>query len=356
MQARVDKLRAALKEAGLEGLLVTSPGNRRYLSGFTGSAGALLITAGEALLFTDFRYVEQAGRQAPAFTVVQYDDLYAALGERLRTVGTGPVAFEAEHVTVAQMDKLREAAGVRWEPVRGIVEKLRAVKEPEELELIQKAIDIADRCFDHVVSHLRPGVTEREVAWWIEAFMREHGAESLAFPPIVASGPNGAMPHARPSERPLAAGEFVTLDFGCVWQGYCSDMTRTVFLGNPAQRDRELYELVLTAQQAGISAVRPGRTGREVDAEARRVIAEAGYGDAFGHGLGHGIGLEVHEEIPRLSARSETVLEPGMVTSVEPGVYLPGFGGVRIEDLVTVTEDGCRVLTKSPKELLCLPV
>ncbi|HLT58086.1 MAG: Xaa-Pro peptidase family protein [Limnochordales bacterium] len=356
MSTRLERLRARFAEAGIDALLVTGAANRRYLSGFTGSAGTLLITRDKALLLTDFRYVEQAGRQAPDFQIVHYDDPIQAIGEQAAKVPGRRIGFEAEHVTVAQMEKLRQAADVEWVATQRLVEEVRGSKEPGELALIEAAVALADRCFEHILPQLKPGVTEREIAWRMEVFMREQGAEGLAFPSIVASGPNGAMPHARPTDKPLAAGEFVTLDFGCIWQGYCSDITRTVFLGEPTAQHRELYDLVLRAQEAGIAAVRPGRTGREVDAAAREVIAQAGYGDRFGHGLGHGLGLEVHEEIPRLSTRSETVLAPGMVTSVEPGVYLPGWGGIRIEDLVVVTEDGCRVLTKSPKQLLCLPV
>jgi len=356
VSARIERLRSRFPAAGIDALVVTSSANRRYLTGFTGSAGTVVITPDQALLLVDFRYVEQASRQAPAFRVVRYDEVFQALGEQLGALGVRRVGFEAEHVTVAQMAKLREAAPVEWVATERLVEDVRAIKDAEELALIEEAVALADRCFEHILPQLKPGVTEREVAWRMEVFMREQGAEGLAFPTIVASGPNGAMPHARPTDRPLSAGEFVTLDFGCVWKGYCSDMTRTVFLGEPTPRHRELYDLVLRAQETGVSAVRPGRTGREVDAAARQVIADAGYGEAFGHGLGHGVGLEVHEEVPRLSTRSQTVLAPGMVTSVEPGVYLPGWGGIRIEDLVVVTEDGCRVLTKSPKQLLCLPV
>ena len=356
MKARIERVRAQFAEAGIEALFVTSAANRRYLSGFTGSAGTLFIPPGEALLLTDFRYIEQAAAQAPDYEIVRYDDPYKTFSERLAPFAGKRVGFEAEHVTVAQMEKVRAATAVEWVPTRLLVEKVRAIKDAEELELLETAVAIADRCFDYILAHLKPGVTEREIAWKMEVFMREQGAEALAFPSIVASGPNGALPHARPSDRALAAGEFVTLDFGCVWKGYCSDMTRTVFLGEPTDKDRELYDLVLTAQLAGVEAVRPGRSGKEVDAASRDIIAKAGYGDAFGHGLGHGVGLDVHEEIPRLSTRSDTVLAPGMVTSVEPGVYLPGWGGIRIEDLVVVTEDGCRILTKSPKQLVCLPV
>lgn len=363
MQDRIRQLRELFASVDIDGLLVTGSTNRRYMSGFTGSAGMLLITEDEALLLTDFRYVEQVKQQAPTFTLVQYEQPYKTLNERLMRYRGRRIGFESDRVTVDQLEQMKKAvsgddgaaADVEWVPVQGLVEQLRGVKSDEELALMQTAIDIADRAFDYILDVMRPGVTEREIAWKLEVFMREQGAESMSFPPIVASGPNGALPHARPSDKPLAAGEFVTLDFGCVWQGYCSDMTRTVFIGNPSEDDRALYDLVLRAQEAGVRAVKPGVVAKDVDAVARKIIADAGYGAYFGHGLGHGIGLDVHEEIPRLSKHGEVVLAPRMVASVEPGVYLPGRGGIRIEDLVVVTEDGCRILTNSPKQLLCLP-
>lgn len=358
MEKRIEAMRAALAEQNLDGFLVTGSTNRRYLSGFTGSAGALFISADEALLLTDFRYISQAGEEAPGFDVVRYDVLPHRLGELLAPRHGARIGFEAHKVTVSSMNELREAPGadgVQWVATRDVVERIRGVKSPEELLLMQRAIDIADACFEYIVEKMKPGVTEREVAWMMEVFMREQGASALSFPSIVASGVNGALPHARPSDKPLQAGEFVTLDFGCVWEGYNSDMTRTVFIGEPTEEDAALYELVLTAQEAGVAAVRPGIVAKEVDKVARDIITEAGYGDRFGHGLGHGIGMEVHEEFPRLSTRGEVTLVPGMVASVEPGVYIPGRGGIRIEDLVVVTEDGCRVLTKSPKHFIALP-
>lgn len=363
MQDRIRQLRELFASANIDGLLVTGSTNRRYMSGFTGSAGMLLITEDEALLLTDFRYIEQVKQEAPAFTLVQYEQPYKTLNDRLMRYQGRRIGFESDRVTVDQLAQMKHgasgddgaAADVEWVPVKGLVEQLRGAKSDEELALMQTAIDIADRAFDYILGVMRPGVTEREVAWKLEVFMREQGAESLSFSLIVASGPNGALPHARPSDKPLAAGEFVTLDFGCTWKGYSSDMTRTVFIGDPSEDDRALYDLVLRAQEAGVRAVKPGVVAKDVDAVARTIIAEAGYGAYFGHGLGHGIGMDVHEEIPRLSKQGQVVLAPRMVASVEPGVYLPGRGGIRIEDLVVVTEDGCRILTNSPKQLLCLP-
>lgn len=363
MNDRITHVRKALAEKELDGLLITGSTNRRYMSGFTGSAGSLFISGDEALLLTDFRYVEQAGDEATAYETVQYDDLYDRLGELFASRPGARIGFEADRVTVSQMEQLRAATernasvdgAVEWVATRDIVERIRGIKSEDELALMQKAIDIADDCFAFIVDHLKPGVTEREVAWKMEVFMREQGASALSFPSIVASGVNGALPHARPSDKPLAAGEFITLDFGCYWEGYASDMTRTVFIGEPTERDLAMYDLVLTAQKAGVAAVKPGVVAKDVDKVARDIITDAGYGGAFGHGLGHGIGMDVHEEFPRLNTRGEVVLEPGMVASVEPGVYLADWGGIRIEDLVVVTEDGARVLTKSPKHLITLP-
>lgn len=361
MQTRIDNLRGIIAEAGVDGLLITGSTNRRYMSGFTGSAGALFISGHEALLLTDFRYTDQAAQEASAYEVVIYNDLYTTLGELLAGRSGSRIGFEADRVTVSQMAQLEKAVAgpaggtVEWVATRDLVERLRGIKSVDELVKLQKAIDIADECFEFIVGKMSPGVTEREIAWQMEVFMRERGASALSFPSIVASGVNGALPHARPSDKPLAAGEFVTLDFGCIWEGYCSDMTRTVFIGEPTDRDRELYDLVLKAQVAGVDAVRPGVAAKDVDKVARDIIRDAGYGEAFGHGLGHGIGMDVHEEFPRLSPRGEVVLAPGMVASVEPGVYLSDWGGIRIEDLVVVTEDGARVLTNSPKHLMSLP-
>lgn len=352
---RLEAIRARLNEEGLDALLVQSAVNRRYLSGFTGSAGALVISPERAWIFVDFRYVEQAKAEAPAFELVQFDAFLPRLREVFQSAGIERVGFEAAHVSVAASKSLeRELPDVDWTPTVNWVETARGIKEPEELATMQQAIDLADEAFEHILGYLEPGRTEKEIALELEFYMRRRGAERLAFATIVASGPNGALPHAVPTDRELQRGDLVTLDFGCVVDGYASDLTRTVAIGELDGRGRELYELVLRAQLAGIQGVRPGRLGKEVDADARSVIAQAGYGEHFGHGLGHGIGLEVHEEFPRLSTRGEVELEPGMVCSVEPGVYIPGWGGIRIEDLVVVTSDGCRVLSRSSKELLII--
>lgn len=349
---RCAKARACLAREGADALLVTSRINRWYLSGFSGSAGWLLLTGQDAYALVDFRYSQQVREQAPGFTPVEGDDLMEALEGLVKRLGLRRIAFEAAHSTVKDQARREELMpGVEWVPTTGVVEEIRAVKEPGELARIERAVALADEAFTYILDRL-VGRTEREVALDLELFLRRAGASQAAFPFIVASGPNGAMPHAVPTERVIQRGDLVTLDFGAVVDGYCSDITRTVGVGPLTPKQREIYALVLEAQQAGIAAVRPGRLGKEVDADARRVIEAAGYGENFGHGLGHGLGMEVHEDPPRLSRRGQARLVPNMVTSVEPGVYIPGWGGVRIEDLVVVTEEGCRVLTRAPKELL----
>ena len=350
-KTRIAKLRNRLAEYEADAFLVTGAVNRRYISGFTGSAGWLVITSDQAFLLTDFRYVQQVKRQAPDFTLIEGIDPLDSLGELLSEIQAERVAFETEHTTVKDQTKREQhLPAVTWVPTERVVEWLRITKDDEELREIERAVAVADDAFTYIVDRLT-GRTEREVAFDLEMYMRKLGAERLSFPSIVASGPQGALPHAVPSDRTIGPGDLVTLDFGAVVNGYCSDMTRTVAVGRVDERQRELYALVKAAQERGVTAVRAGRLGNEVDAEARRLIDQAGYVEYFGHGLGHGVGLEIHES-PRLSKRGEDRLAPGMVTSVEPGIYIPEWGGIRIEDLVVVEDDGCRVLTRSPKELI----
>lgn len=349
---RLTNLRKKLQEKELDAMLVLGADNRRYLSGFTGSAGTLVISQDAAVLITDFRYIEQATAQAPEFEVRRYEDYLSTVKEVLEEHGCRRVGFESDIVTYDQYTKWKEKLKeIEWVPAAGLVEELRMVKSDEEIACIEKAAAIADEAWAELLPRMRPGATEKELALELEFLMRKKGAEGLAFNVILASGPNGALPHAVPSDRPLQEGDLVVMDFGARVNGYCSDMTRTVVIGKACQRSRTLYNIVLDAQQAAVAAVKAGRTGKEIDAVARGLIADAGYGDHFGHGLGHSVGLAIHED-PRLAPKAETVLQPGMVVTVEPGIYIPGFGGVRIEDLVVVTETGCRILTKSTKELL----
>lgn len=354
MNKRLEGLRRALGEHQVDAFMITRPENRAYMSGFTGSAGWLIITADKAFLITDFRYFEQATAQAPDFEVIKQGTLVTdTLREVLERAGVQRLAFEKEYVTYADYERYRERLGVDLQPVDGAVEKLRLVKDSGEVDAIRQAAAIGDKAFRRILDFLRPGLREDEVALELEFQMRKAGATGLAFDIIVASGPRSSLPHGRASDRVIQEGDFVKMDFGCVFNGYCSDMTRTVVMGEPDEKQREIYDIVLEAQVAAVKAVRPGLTGKELDEVARKIIADHGYGDKFGHGLGHGVGRMVHEG-PRVSSLGEDPLQPGNVITIEPGIYLPGWGGVRIEDLVVVTESGAEILTGSPKELIIL--
>ncbi|PYI55070.1 M24 family metallopeptidase [Paenibacillus flagellatus] len=354
-QTRLARLRDLMRERGLEALFVTGSHNRAYMSGFVGSAGYLLITQDKAYLLADFRYVTQAAEQAPAFEIVEHKPkVMETVKELLKGLGIGKLGFEQQHVTYASYASYAADLGdIALVPAEPLVELLRMVKDETELAIMREAAELADKTFAHVLTTLKPGITENDVALTIEFFMRQHGATSVSFDTIVASGERSALPHGRASDRVLRSGEFVKLDFGAYYKGYCSDITRTVMLGRPTDRHRDIYQIVLEAQLHTLDGIRPGMTGKEADALARDVIKRHGYGDHFGHGTGHGLGMEVHEA-PRLSTQADTVLKPGMTVTVEPGIYLPGFGGVRIEDDVVVTESGVQRLTQSTKDFIIL--
>lgn len=347
---RVERLRTLIVQQGLDALLVVGAENRRYLSGFTGSAGVLIITPHEALLATDFRYYEQVKLQAPDFALVEVVGLVAkALAAEVQRLGLRRVGFEAQNLTVDTYQQWQtEMPGVEWAPTKGLVESLRMVKDEGEIALIEQAVDLADAAMTHIMEWMRPGVTEREVSWELEVYMRTQGAERLAFTTIVGSGPNGAMSHAVTSERPIAWGDPVVIDMGAMVQGYCSDLTRSFCLGQASEEYLAIWHTVLQAQEAAERAIRPGLSGVEADATARRLIYDAGYEGKFGHGLGHGVGLAIHED-PRAGMTSEDTLAVNHILTVEPGIYLPGQFGVRIEDMVAITAEGCRVLTRCPK-------
>jgi Xaa-Pro aminopeptidase len=350
--SRIDRVRAALAEAGADALLVSQPEDRAYLSGFSGSAGCLLISREAALIATDFRYYEQAGLESPDYTLVKITSTLAnALPEMMALAAVRRLAFQADHATFDDVQTwARAVPEIEWAPAKGLVMKLRAVKDAAEADALRAAIVLADEALAAALGQVAPGMTERELAWNIETYMRTHGASAAAFDIIVAGGPNGARPHARASDAPLLAGQPIVIDMGARLNGYCSDLTRTICLGQPADPEKfwDVYNTVLQAQMAAEAAIRPGLAGPAADAVAREVIAAAGYGDFFGHGLGHGVGLAVHE-LPRLGRLSTDVLAPGHFVTVEPGIYLPGWGGVRIEDIVLVTENGVEVLTQAPK-------
>jgi Xaa-Pro aminopeptidase len=351
---RLARLRQKLTEKELDGIFVSQPENRFYLSGFAGSAGYLVITAKDAILATDFRYIEQSKAQAPDYQIFQITGKLEEWFPRLTGgLNTKRLGFESGDVTFAFHHQLTDIPGqarstLQLIPVEGLVESIRTIKEPEEMALIAQAAGISDSAFVHVIGKIHIGMTEKEVAWEIEKFMREHDSQSVPFEPIVAAGPNSALPHARPSLRPIKAGEPVVIDIGARVGGYASDLTRTICLGKPDDTFKKVYDTVLGAQLAALALIKEGMTGEMADSLARTVIKEAGYAEAFGHALGHGVGLAPHEP-PRLGPNSTEVLTSGMVFTVEPGIYLPGWGGVRIEDLVVMENGQLKVLSRAPK-------
>jgi len=352
---RLSRLRSKLSSEGVDGLLVTHATNRKYMSGFTGSSGVLLITANRALLLSDFRYKTQAPAQAPAFEFLEHGaNLMESIRDAVSDLGIRRLAYEDHEMTVATFTKYKkELQGIELVPSGEWIERLRMIKSAGELAIMREAMALADKTFNHIVGLLKPGMKEVEVALEMEFYMRHHGATSSSFDTIVASGERSALPHGIASERVLQSGEFVKLDFGAYYQGYCSDLTRTVMLGKPTQRHREIYDIVLDAQMDALEGIRPGMSGKEADAIARNRIASRGFGDYFGHGLGHGLGMEIHEA-PRLSINGDLALEPGMTVTVEPGIYLPGFGGVRIEDDIVITANGVEILTRAPKNFIVI--
>ncbi|HET7590390.1 MAG TPA: Xaa-Pro peptidase family protein [Solirubrobacterales bacterium] len=352
MRGRSDRLERQLAERELDRMLVTDLTNVRYLTGFTGTNGVCVCGPDVRLFLTDFRYTERAEAEVEGWEAVTLSaDWLGGIAERLQ----GRVGFEDDHVSVRLLEKLKEKlpAGVEMVAAGGRVEELRRIKDAGELALIEEASKLADEVWRWSVERGLAGRSEREVARAAEARIREHGGNP-SFPAIVAAGRNGALPHAEPSEREIGSGELVVFDMGAQLDGYCSDGTRTYATGDPGEEAIAVYEVVREAQAASLEAIRAGVKGEDVDRVAREVIEQAGHGDRFGHGLGHGVGLEVHEG-PRLSPRSDDVLAPGEVVTVEPGVYLPGRLGVRIEDLVVVTEEGLRNLSSLPKELQIVP-
>ena len=360
--ARVERLREKFAQSDLDALLVSQPESRFYLSGYTGhdlpprdSAGYLLVTRERCYLLTDSRTTEQAGQEASDYEVLEYG-MKARLTQRLgalsREHGLRRIGFESIHLPHAIHRQIAEMLRGNAELVAtsDLVDQLRIVKDEEEIARLRASQQALDDCFAHVSAALRPGMTERQVARMVEDHLREH-ADGTSFPSIVASGPNASMPHAAVSDRAIQPGEPITIDIGALLDHYCTDMTRTVCLGPAPDKLREIYEVVLRAQERCEEELKPGMTGQQADAIAREVIKEAGYGDYFTHSTGHGIGLEVHEPPWVSPAKGEQALQPGMVFSVEPGIYLPGWGGVRIEDLVLMTEDGPEILARSHKRL-----
>ena len=351
---RQTALRGALEADGLDALLVSHLPNIRYLTGFTGSAGLLLVRPDATTLITDFRYAVQAPNEAGSAAVVEIDQksVWDRLGRLLAGVAPGALGIEAQALSVRDAERVAGLTRDRVVPTSDLVERLRAIKSPEEVAAIRAAADLAQAALAEVLPTVRPGLTELEIAATLEAALRRRGSEWHPFPTIVASGPRAALPHARTSPRTVQAGEWLLLDFGAQVDGYCADLTRTVVVGARAdERQRTIYDLVRTAQRRALEHLRAGMTGREGDALARDVIAARGFGEAFGHSLGHGLGLEVHEG-PRLAPTADAPLPLHAVVTVEPGIYLPGWGGVRLEDDAYLGPDGMVVLSDGRTELM----
>ncbi len=342
---------------GADALVLTSEISRRFATGFHSTAGLCYISEKQAVFLTDFRYYEAACQQITGYTVreIKIEDEYTAAVNRLAALdGVKSVALEEETLTHAEFLRWEKGMTAKAVPLGSAVADLRISKDDKEVHQIVAAQRIAERAFDEILNEIRVGVTEKELAARLTYLMLHYGAENMSFDPIVVSGINSSKPHGVPTEKPVAAGDFVTMDFGCIYNGYCSDMTRTVVVGHAAEEMERVYSTVLDAQLAGIAAARAGVIGREIDAAARKVIADAGYGEAFGHGFGHGVGLEIHEA-PRASQKYDKPVPAGSILTAEPGIYLPGKFGCRIEDMLYVIEDGCINLTEAPKQMMVLP-
>lgn len=341
------------KEWKADAVLISDPRNIRHITGFAGGEGFLYLSEEGKVLLVDSRYTVQAREETSGITVTEYRNNYMEeLSVLLKAQDVKILGFEGEHLSYQEYETLRNFfKEITLVSVGNYFTRKRAIKTETELSLLERAQAIGDEAFSKILEILKPGMTELSVAAHLEFFMKEAGAEGLSFDTIVASGIHSAMPHAIPTDKKLEKGDFVTMDFGCCYHGYCSDMTRTVVIGKADDKQKEIYQVVLEAQLAALDFIRAKRRGNEVDAVAREVISKAGYGEYFGHGLGHSVGLFIHEE-PRLSRLCEEELLEGMIETVEPGIYIPGFGGVRIEDMVAVTSNGCKNLTKSAKKLL----
>lgn len=351
---RISSAREVMARCGIDFLLILDLATIRYLAGFTGSDGAFVLAADASWFLTDSRYTTQAGIEVIGARIIEYRRKLDGVTELCAEYKARRVGFESEHTTVAMHAALAAALpGVELVPVGDELDGLRTVKDADEVGLLDACAGIASAALLSTLERVRPGALEREVALDLEFAMKRGGADEKSFDFIVASGPRGALPHGRASDRPIGNGELVTIDFGAVYHGYCSDETVTVAVGQPDARQREIYTIVKDAHDRAIEKVRPGVALRELDEAARGYIDAKGYGAFFGHGLGHGVGLQVHEK-PVVSYRSDGSVEEGMVFTIEPGIYIPDWGGVRIEDTVVVTSDGCRLLTRVPKELLII--
>ncbi len=340
-----------LEQKECSAMLVSDPYNIRYLSGFSGGEGYLYISESRQCMIVDSRYTLWAEKECDMDVITIDKDFLRSIKMFVESDKADTILLEGKHLTYNQYKEFEDNLPVSVKSLDDEIDMLRSVKDSEEIGYIREAEKIGDRAFSYILGELCTGITEKEIAYKLEMYMRTHGAEGLSFEVIAASGPNSASPHAMPSDRKLVSGDMLTMDFGCVYNGYCSDMTRTVVIGKASEKQKIVYDIVLCAQQYAIDNIRAGISGYDADAYARNIISEAGYGEYFGHGLGHSVGLFIHEE-PRLSKKSEDILVPGNVVTVEPGIYLPGEFGVRIEDVVVVNENGITNLTFSDKKLI----
>ena len=353
MKNRIKKVKDIINEAEFDSLLIDSDVNRFYLTNFTGSAGRVLFTPENEYFITDFRYTEQAANQTDGFKIVELNkDVVESINDILQRDGTEKLGFEAKTVNYYQYGKYDEKfKDIELISTEDLIKDVRMIKEENEIEMIKKAIEISDKAYEHILDFIEVGMTEKEVALELEIFQKKLGGSKNAFDFIVASGKRSSMPHGVASDKVINENELITLDFGTFYKGYCSDMTRTFVLGKANKKQKEIYNKVLEAQLAVIDKIKAGMSGVEADKIARDIIEDAGYGDNFGHGLGHGIGVEVHEG-PNVSYKSEDDLKENSIVTDEPGIYIKDWGGVRIEDDLLITKDGCEVLNSSPKELI----
>ena len=352
--SRIQRVREKLKKEQLDAIVVTDSYNLRYLANFTGTTGIAVISQDDAVFITDFRYTQQAAKQAVGYTIRQnVQEIFAEVNDYLNELNLKRVGIEANQMNVATYLHIKSLFSAEIVETRNFIEQLRGVKEEEELDIIRQACDITDQAFEHILTFIRPGVREIEVANELERFLKSKGATAMSFDTIVASGVRSAMPHGVASEKIIEEGDMVTLDFGCYYKGYSSDMTRTIAVGQVNPKLKEIYEIVLEAHELVNQQAKAGMTGKEIDAIARDYIKARGYGEYFGHGLGHGLGLNVHE-LPGVNARSEQIVEENMVITNEPGIYIDGLGGVRIENDLIVKSNGVEIINRSPKHLIIL--
>ncbi|MFI8676003.1 M24 family metallopeptidase [Bacillus thuringiensis] len=355
MNVRMTNIQKQLHNYGIDGLLITKKENRQYATNFTGSAGVVLIAAHKAIFITDFRYVDQAKTEIKAAEIIMHKgNLEEEVANQVSKLNIQKLGIEDNNMTLQQFKKLQKYIHTEMVPVCEIIEDIRLIKDTSEIETMKIAATIADEAFHHIVTFLKPGISETDVRDELEFFMRKKGATSSSFQIIVASGVRSSLPHGVASNKIIERGDIVTLDFGALYDGYCSDITRTVAIGEPSEEFQKIYNVVREALKRGTEAIKPGETAKSIDDITRNYITEHGYGQYFGHSTGHGLGLEIHEPL-RLSQESKATLQEGMVVTVEPGIYIPNWGGCRIEDDIVITKDGYDVITKSNRELIIIP-